>query len=202
MQKIIDFLKQQEIIDCLNINKFGKIYDLAEEQLFGDDVCALSKLFDKANFDVLAYLDEIPMHYKINDKDITNLDLTKYNNIHKIMPYAFMSCINLRNVIINKDLSKIVSSAFENCKNLTDLICNSTYINIGSDAFKGCENLINISFVDSFMQIGYKAFYDCKNLQVIKYGGTIDDWKGCEIDSTAFTKNLQKIICKDGTIDL
>lgn len=197
-----DFMRQQEIIDSINRYDFKNVYELAEEQTYGDNIREISKVFELAGFDPLKYMNEIPKMYKFSDLDVEHVDLTDYNNIFKISSYAYIHCSNLKSVIIGKNVSRISSEAFANCQNLHDLRILSTDIKINARAFAYDMNLSNVSIADAVLEIGEDAFYCCKNLKHIEYAGTMNDWKRyCVKSPMAFSSQFQGIKCKDGFID-
>ena len=197
-----DFMRQQEIIDSINRYDFKNVYELADAQTYGSNICEISKIFEIAGFDPLKYMDEIPKLYKFSDQDVEYVDLTNYNNIFRISPYAYSHCSNLKSVIIGKNVSRISSEAFANCQNLHDLHILSTDIKINARAFAYDMNLSNVSIADAVLEIGEDAFYCCKNLKYIEYAGTMNDLnRYCTISSTAFNHQFQGIKCKDGFID-
>ena len=143
-----------------------------------------------------------PKMYKFSDLDVEYVDLTNYNNIFRISPYAYNHCSNLKSVIIGKNVSRIYSEAFANCQNLHDLHILSTDIKINARAFAYDMNLSNVSIADAVLEIGEDAFYCCKNLKHIEYAGAMNDWKRyCAISPMAFSSQFQGIKCKDGFID-
>ena len=197
-----DFMRQQEIIDSINRYDFNNVYELAEEQTYGDNIREISKVFELAGFDPLKYMNEIPKMYKFSDLDVEHVDLTNYNNIFRISSYAYIHCSNLKSVIIGKNVSRIYSEAFANCQNLHDLHILSTDIKINARAFAYDMNLSNVSIADAVLEIGEDAFYCCKNLKHIEYAGTMNDWKRyCTKSPMAFSSQFQGIRCKDGFID-
>lgn len=197
-----DFMRQQEIIDSINRYDFKNVYELAEEQTYGDNIREISKIFELAGFDPLKYMNEIPKMYKFSDLDVEHIDLTNYNNIFRISSYAYIHCSNLKSVIIGKNVSRISSEAFANCQNLHDLHILSTDIKINARAFAYDINLSNVHIADAMVEIGEDAFYCCKNLKHIEYAGAMNDWKRyCIISPMAFSSQFQGIKCKDGFIN-
>lgn len=198
----VDFMKQQEIIDSINRNDFKNVYELAEEQTYGDNIREISKIFEMAGLDPLKHMDEVPKMYRFSDLDIKNVDLTNYHNIFKIASYAYIHCSSLESVIIGKSVSRISSEAFANCQNLYDVHILSTDIKINARAFAYDINLSNVHIADAIVEIGEDAFYCCKNLKHIEYAGAMNDWKRyCIISPMAFSSQFQGIKCKDGFIN-
>lgn len=198
----IDFLNQQSVIDSINKNDFSKVYELADEQTFGQVICKITKIFEKAGFDPLKYVDEVPNFYKITDSDVINVDLSKYSNIRKVCANAFNNCSNLEIVIIGKNVSKIVADAFSDCNKLHTLDILSTDIKIYSRAFDSCTSLLNVHIVDAVIEMSDFAFFNCKNLKYIDYDGTMHDWQTyCNVSHMAFGPSFQGVRCKDGVID-
>lgn len=198
----IDFLNQQNVIDSINKNDFSKVYELADEQTFGQVICKITKIFEEAGLDPLKYVDEVPRQYRIADVDITDADLSKYDNIYKIAANAFYYCSNIEKVIIGKNISEIGADAFSFCEKLHDLDILSTDIKIHSRAFEDCANLSNVNMIDAVVEINSRSFANCKNLKYINYSGSMSNWqKYCNISPMAFSFSFQGIRCKDGFID-
>jgi hypothetical protein len=76
---------------------------------------------------------------------------------------AFMSCTNLKSVVIPDCVTHIEPAAFQNCTSLTSINIPDNVIRIDA-AFLGCSALTSISIPKNVTQIAQYAFSDCTSL--------------------------------------
>lgn len=82
----------------------------------------------------------------------------------KIIEYdAFLGCKTLEKVTVEKGLVEIGDNAFNQCINLKEVYLSNGVIKIGERAFSKCTNLKKIVLPDSIQEIGKKAFEFCKS---------------------------------------
>ncbi len=121
--------------------------------------------------------DSNPIYYSrnlyINDKLVTNIELTKAK---KISDYAFYGCLSLTNVTIGNGVTSIGYSAFSRCTSLKDITIGNGVTNIGTYAFNDCTALQNVTIGNGVTSIGGRAFDGCTNLLKTNYTGTINQW--------------------------
>ncbi|MBO4551966.1 MAG: leucine-rich repeat protein, partial [Candidatus Methanomethylophilaceae archaeon] len=96
---------------------------------------------------------------------------TLHDETTKIMPGAFAGCSNLKEVILNDNLSTIDMTAFQDCHSLTTIDLKNILM-INTSAFDGCENLRDVTFGRNLYYIGISAF------------------QGTAIESVTFGNNL------------
>lgn len=97
---------------------------------------------------------------------IINLDGVSYK-VTKICKDAFKNNINLKNVIIGKNVKTIGNSAFYGCENLEKVTIGNNVEAIWSYAFYGCKNLAKVTIPAKVKVIGKQVFYGCTKLKNI-----------------------------------
>ncbi|MBR1621343.1 MAG: leucine-rich repeat domain-containing protein, partial [Prevotella sp.] len=80
---------------------------------------------------------------------------------------AFISCNNLRSVIIPNYVIKIGERAFWNCKNVEQIIVGNSVSQIDDEAFQYCHSLKSISLPNSLKTIGRHFLCACKGLETL-----------------------------------
>lgn len=126
-----------------------------------DLISCLTYLLLKSGIDPIKYLTVIPKNYMYR-LDVGPSKLTINSNINIIGDAAFLSCTNLKNIVVN-GVNSIGSMAFQNCINLKSVVIDNVD-EIKAYAFADCEKLQNISISDSTTYIEYAAFNNCKSL--------------------------------------
>ena len=81
-----------------------------------------------------------------------------HDETNKIMPGAFAGCSNLKEVILNNNLSTIEIAAFQDCHSLTTIDLKNILM-INTSAFDCCENLRDVTFGRNLYYIGSFAFH-------------------------------------------
>lgn len=121
--------------------------------------------------------DSNPIYYSrnlyINDKLVTNIELTKAK---KINDYVFNNCDSIQNIVIGNEVTSIGAGAFNRCTNLKDITIGNGVTNIGTCAFADCTALQNVTIGKGVTSIGSEAFDGCTNLLKTNYTGTINQW--------------------------
>ncbi|MCM1533088.1 MAG: leucine-rich repeat protein [Corallococcus sp.] len=134
----------------------------------------------------------------INDKCVTDGELTIPNTVTEIKPYAFYGCTSITSVTIPDSVTSIGSAAFYSCSNLTTVTIGNSVQTIGSYAFYGCaltsvtipdsvqtigeyafsycRSITSVTIPDSVQSIGESAFWYCSGLKKVYYEGASDDW--------------------------
>ena len=111
---------------------------------------------------------------------------------------AFSGCTSLAEVKMPGSVKSIGERAFQNCTSLASVEIGDGVESIGNSAFYGCTSLASVTIPDSVKGIGGYAFF-CESLKEVKYGGTEEQWKQIDIDSSAFSSGV-KITDKDGNV--
>ncbi len=119
--------------------------------------------------------------------EIVSLNITESNYIGK---YAFSSCPNLSELVIDNPDCVIGEHAFEKCANLKSAKLNVKSIeknafsfcrslenieisgaqNIGSQAFLGCGSLSRIRLSESVTELGERCFEECVSIKAFEFG--------------------------------
>ena len=136
--------------------------------------------------------------------------------------HPFISCLNLKSVIIPNSVISIENFAFSGCRNLTSIMIPDSVTSIGAEAFSDCSSLKTITLSKSVTSIEMGAFRGCSNLTsvIIPDGVTsigMGAFSGCSsltsviipdsvtsIGSDAFSgcSNLTSVIIPDGVTSI
>lgn len=128
------------------------------------------------------------------------------DGITDIAAFAFLDCINMKNIFIPNSVTSIKMGAFGDCVSLTDLIipnrvtnipsmcsgCTNLtkvfiphgVVNIGEFAFEGCNNLTSVTIPDTVTNISDYAFNYCTSLTDVFYAGTKSQWDNIAVGSS------------------
>ena len=102
---------------------------------------------------------------------------------------GFLSCANLKKVILPESLTDIPKDAFRNCGKLYSVVLPNNLKTIHSYAFSYCTALANLSIPASLKVIGADAFYGCKTLtEMILPEGLQSIGSSAFYDCTALSK--------------
>ncbi len=88
------------------------------------------------------------------------------NTYYQYTPW-YISCDNIKEIIIENGLTNIGDYAFRYCYNLTSIEIPDSVTSIGNYAFGYCADLACITIPDSVTSIGNYAFYNCCSLTSI-----------------------------------
>jgi hypothetical protein len=109
-------------------------------------------------------------------------------------------CINVKELIIPKNVTVIENSAFDGCGALTSInISASNAPSIGSATFYGCSSLKYVTLSDQLISIGMYAFTNCTALESIVFPKNVSDiyygaFRGCDaLSSITFSSNVSRI---------
>ena len=86
------------------------------------------------------------------------------DNVTSIGSNAFRNCSGLTSVIIGSRVKSIGESAFEGCSGLTSITIPESVTSIGDRAFSGCSGLTSINIPESVTSIKSSAFSGCSGL--------------------------------------
>lgn len=84
-----------------------------------------------------------------------------------IGPYAFMGCVNLRDMPLPSSLRKIGEGAFRECVSLTDITLPHGVATVPKQAFAWCGSLKSVSLPESVTDIASHSFAYCASLDSI-----------------------------------
>lgn len=96
------------------------------------------------------------------------LELPKEKS-YKIAPSAFENCLNIKEVLIPRNVTELGHNAFFNCRNLEKVTIQAPITVLPNAIFKDCWNLQSISLPDTIQFIGDSAFHNCGELKYIDY---------------------------------
>ncbi len=116
----------------------------------------------KGNFEVPAFLKEIPSGLCMNCTGITSVTIP--DRIEGIGDYAFAGS-GITSIVISGGVRKIDKYAFYNCENLTTITMKNGTETIGDYAFDSCRELVSIDIPDSVTSIGVWVFHGCSELK-------------------------------------
>ena len=105
-------------------------------------------------------------------KDGKGIILFSGGDLKSIGNTAFMSCTNLKSVVIPDCVTHIEPGAFQNCTSLTSINIPDNVIRIDA-AFLGCSALTSISIPKNVTQIAQYAFSDCTSLTRVEVKATV-----------------------------
>jgi hypothetical protein len=130
------------------------------------------------------------------NEDITKIDhgaLSKLNlkevvlskNVTEISSYAFFGCENLESITLPSGLKSIGERSFAGCKSLKRIVLPEGITSIDAAAFAGCESLEEIILPSTIKEIKYRTLSDCKNLKRVVIPDSVQkmEWgifSGCE----------------------
>ena len=113
------------------------------------------------------------------------------DNITSVGSCAFEGCYELANATIGKNVNKIGRSAFIRCTGLKTIIIPNNVTDIGGCAFMDCENLNNIEIGSGVRNIGGYAFV-CESLIAINVDNGNTAYSS--VDGVLFNKDKTRII--------
>lgn len=97
--------------------------------------------------------------------------------------YVFEYCSSLVDVTLPSTLKEFEednsgqSGAFMSCSNLKNIVIPDGVTKLSVGLFYECSSLESITIPASITEIGIAAFYSCTNLKTVKYQGTKSDWE-------------------------
>ena len=143
------------------------------------------------------------------------------DSVEEIYEYCFENSVNLKQVILPKNLKVLGYMAFKDCESLKEVKLPKGVVEIGPCCFSDCKSLKKVLMGDEVKKIGYSCFADCRSLESIKLSKKLErieklTFVHCEalktveisdnieyIDDTAFLGcgNLEEIICSYTSYD-
>ena len=118
------------------------------------------------------YLEEIVIPKEYNGKAVST-----------ILPNAFDSNSNLKNITIPDSVTSIGDAAFSGCTSLASIEIPDSVTSIGNYAFRDCSSLTSVEIGDSVTSIGSYAFSGCTSLEAV-YISDIVAWCNISFDSS------------------
>ena len=97
--------------NSLEEDDFRTLYKNWSKYIDSDDVSDLTDVFLEVGIDPLNYLPEVPTKYAYYSKLLTKLVIPSH--IDRILPFAFMGCYNLKEVILPTSIKIIGHFAFD-----------------------------------------------------------------------------------------
>lgn len=97
--------------------------------------------------------------------------------------YVFEYCSSLVDVTLPSTLKEFEednfgeSGAFMSCSNLKNVVIPDGVTKLSVGLFYECSSLESITIPASVTEIGIAAFYSCTNLKTVKYQGKKSDWE-------------------------
>ena len=147
-----------------------------------------------------------PVYYAenlyINNKLVTDVNLTTATEISSD---AFIHCKSLTSVVTGNSVTSIGDQAFAHCSNLTSIEIPNSVTSIGSWAFSDCYSLTSVTIGKGVRSIGENAFSGCDSLTSIVYKGTKREARKLGLTESSwrqYQSSIQKIICRDGELQL
>ena len=120
-------------------------------------------------------------HLYINDKEVTEVNITTAT---KINAYAFYACKSITKVTIGNSVESIGEDAFYKCTSLQNVTIGNSVKSIGYRAFYYCTSLQSVTIGDSVESIGGRAFEYCYLVETVYYKGTSSEWSAISIGSS------------------
>ncbi len=106
----------------------------------------------------------------------------------------------IKNVIIENNITRIGDYALSNLTNLTNVTIPESVVSIGFCSIYRCTKLSSITIPKSVTKIGKWAFDDCNSLREILVDSNNQNYKS--IDGVLFDKEETRIIkCPEGTLE-
>lgn len=168
-------------------------------------------------------------------KNIKNIKLDKYvtsgefanssiqnfefsTGIKTIKSYMFQNIINLKTLIIPRDVTKIERYSCIYCEDLENVEINASVTSLGGSMFVGCSKLKNVKLPNNLETLSAETFMDCVSLEhitipinVISIGG--DAFLNCPLKTMELkpfvpprlnypeiTRNIETIYIPQGTL--
>lgn len=111
-------------------------------------------------------------------------------SITEICAYAFRYSINLKTIIVPKNVKKLWWESFYGCTNLQEVILQEGLEIIDDQCFLWCENLKSINLPNSLIRLGSGSLRGCDALTYVKIPSSISKIENCTFMSC---DNLKKI---------
>ena len=105
--------------------------------------------------------------------------------------YAFLSCTNLKTVVIPSTVTVIGDMAFAGCEGLEDVAISPAVTVIGDGAFELCKSLENIEIPSGVTRIGAYTFAGCEVLKSVVIPEGVR-----EIGTGAFALTIEQVFDK------
>lgn len=190
-KRVKDFLKDPDVQELIENNKFSRLLDIIPGPIREDVITILIQ----SGIDFTADLKSIPT-FTFTYIKLPELDLSK-TNIEKLDYKSFYASA-IPKIILPKTLNYIGIAAFSGAS-LQSIEIPEGVEFLRGDTFQGCHDLEKIEIPVSMVRIG-EAFNGCYALKYIKYKGTIKEWKDIEkVGDTKFVNEIGvKVHCRDG----
>lgn len=150
-------------------------------------------------YDNACYIGSANNNYKflIYPKDITIDNVKIHEDCEYITTIGFRDCLNLKSVVIPKNVKEVGSYSFSDCTNLKEIIFLSDETMLGKEVFYKCENLEIISIPKSNTILKESLFKGCKSLKEVTIGNIelIEDsvFEGCELLDINIPTTVRKV---------
>ena len=117
--------------------------------------------------------------------------------VTNIGDYAFLYCLEMRDIILSNSVKSIGNCTFAYCAGLTELTTLKNVTNIGEMAFGYCTNIQKVTIPEGVTSLSAGIFYECTSLTDIIIPKNITN-----IDNYAFfnCNNLRDVYYKGNEI--
>ena len=145
-------------------------YLVDKAEFIDNGVCDIPESFERDGIKYKVYAIGIEA-YKDNE-DIRVLKIP--DSIRSIQSKAFMNCINLEQVNLNKNLENLGGDVFCGCSSIQEIVIPEKVSTI-TGCFSECTNLRSITLP---REIGLSTmdFMGCYNIEKVYYCGTEEEW--------------------------
>ena len=143
----------QANMQLISENNFQKLYK--EYENGHEDISPLTEILTQADINPLLYLSEVPAKYAYYSKQLTKLTIP--DHIDRILPFAFMGCDNLKEVILPASIKIIGGFAFDrvtNCRFIyRDKSSNFLQLNMYYNSFSPSAEIQCTDITATFREI-------------------------------------------------
>ncbi len=141
--------------------------------------------------DVKYFLSSDSTYYTVggvnsNKKEIVIFDTFNDIPVLSIGDRAFLSCVNIENIVIPNSIESIGETAFGNCLKLKTITIPSKVEVLSKSMFYDCENLESITILGNITTIGDNCFERCyklKDFNIPSSVKSIGKWAFANCDS-------------------
>lgn len=176
------FLSQPKVLEWLDQNKIGEIYEFA--YAYGDYIIGeLSSILLEIGYNPLNYLDTVPTKFGINSTFTT---ISIPSHITGLEAEAFKKSKNLQLIELPSSVNYFGSAVFQDCPELhTVNLSNSTINQLPRYTFFKDHQLTNVKLPESLVAIQSLCFAECSSLKHIDLPSSLQNIAGHTFNFTA-----------------